>query len=412
MAHYRVRYIESWIQKMMGYSPIVGLFGHRQVGKTSLAERLSDVYFTMDDKTSLQLAESSPHEFLLGAARRNKTVIIDECQLSPALFPALKEYVRVHKKPGQFILTGSVRFTSRKVIRESLTGRIVNIVIPPLGSGEICEINEPKVMETVLTLGLESGLRRAHRTLGNVGIAKNLISTTAKFGTYGGLPGVCFIRNQNVRNSKIASQIETILERDLRQILDTTLPHTTLLRVLKELAANVGEPLNLASIQRKTRVSVNTLRRLLAAFNAMFLIEIVSPMEGNGQPSIFFIDPGEAFFLAEGRLSQSQVLAQAIYSNAIATCSALWDSKVGPLAVNCHRTRGGTDIPIVLRTTKAAFGLLPWSEGMHFESVLAQTKSFMKVTGARGVILISSEGTEVKRHHEYLIELPHHIFIS
>ena len=61
----------------------------------------------------------------------------------PELFPALKEFVRLHKKPGQFLLTGSVRFSSRKANGESLTGRIVTIKIPPLGSGEINGVDHP-----------------------------------------------------------------------------------------------------------------------------------------------------------------------------------------------------------------------------------------------------------------------------
>lgn len=113
MAHYRIRYVESWLRKMLGYTPIVGMFGHRQVGKTALAERISDIYYTMDNRTDLLVAEENPREFLSSIAHSKHTVIIDECQLAPALFPALKEHVRTNKRPGQFLLTGSVRFSSR-----------------------------------------------------------------------------------------------------------------------------------------------------------------------------------------------------------------------------------------------------------------------------------------------------------
>ena len=61
---------------------------------------------------------------------------IDECQLAPALFTALKLRVQAFKKTGQFVLSGSVRFTSRKAIRESLTGRIFNLELLPLTISE------------------------------------------------------------------------------------------------------------------------------------------------------------------------------------------------------------------------------------------------------------------------------------
>jgi predicted AAA+ superfamily ATPase len=62
---------------------------------------------------------------------------LDECQLAERLFPALKERVRKDKRPGQFYLSGSVRFTSKRLIRESLTGRIMTADLFPLTLSEL-----------------------------------------------------------------------------------------------------------------------------------------------------------------------------------------------------------------------------------------------------------------------------------
>jgi hypothetical protein len=239
-----------------------------------------------------------------------------------------------------------------------------------------------------------------------------MTGSVARYSGTGGLPGVCFVRDERVRNAKFESQIETILERDLRLIYETTLPYTTLRRVMVELAANIGEPLNLTSIQRKTRVSVNTLKKLLSAFGAMFLVELLQSSEDASQPTIYFSDSGEASYLAAGRLSPVQTLSQALFSNVTATCSALWSSKVGPYRMTCHRTRGGTNIPLVINTGKGALGILPWPVGMSFGSVLAQTKSFMSLDKAQGVIVVSQDGKNVKRHLDHLIEMPHHVLVS
>jgi predicted AAA+ superfamily ATPase len=404
MAHYRPRYLEPWVRKMLGYSPIVGVFGHRQVGKTSLVERLSDAYHTFDDKFARIAAVENPTAFLKGIVDGHKTVIIDECQLVPELFPALKEFVRVHKRPGQFLLTGSVRFSSRKAIRESLTGRIVNITIPPLGSAEINQIARPEVIAKVMTGALKASANvLTDRTAGK----PDIVGSVSRYASTGGLPGVCFIRDESVRASKFESQLETILERDLRLIYETTLPYVTLRQVLVELAANVGEPLNISNIQRKTRVAANTLKKLVSAFNAMFLIELIPATNSSGQPTVYFVDSGEARYLAGGRLSPGQILAQSIFSNISATCSSLWGSKVGPIRFSCYRTRGGANIPIVINSHAGSLGFLPWPMGMRFESVLAQTKSFMGVQGARGVIAIPEHDSDVKLHHEFLLEVPY-----
>lgn len=45
-------------------SPLIGLLGHRQVGKTTVLESLCDFYCTLDQKPLLELAMKDPEEFL------------------------------------------------------------------------------------------------------------------------------------------------------------------------------------------------------------------------------------------------------------------------------------------------------------------------------------------------------------
>ena len=76
-------------RNLASYSPIVGIFGHRQVGKTTFAERLGASYCTLDSKVTREAALDNPATFIskLGA----KPAMIDECQMVPDLFPELKE---------------------------------------------------------------------------------------------------------------------------------------------------------------------------------------------------------------------------------------------------------------------------------------------------------------------------------
>ena len=46
---------------------------------------------------------------VLGMNNRKPPFVVDESQLCPALFPAAKEWVRLHPKKGQLIFTGSIR---------------------------------------------------------------------------------------------------------------------------------------------------------------------------------------------------------------------------------------------------------------------------------------------------------------
>lgn len=112
MPHLRKRYARPICQNLLKFSPIVGVFGHRQVGKTTLLEVLSGSYTSLDDLTAREQASQNPRAYLADAlkvTKSGKPAAIDESLWCPELFPTLKEHVRTHKNPGQFRISGSVR---------------------------------------------------------------------------------------------------------------------------------------------------------------------------------------------------------------------------------------------------------------------------------------------------------------
>ena len=100
MPHLRERYLKPLISKTMSLSSIVGIVGHRQSGKTTLITELTTNYITLDNKQNRIHAQENPDQFLLDHEKRNTMLAIDETQLAPDLFPALKDSVRLNKKPG------------------------------------------------------------------------------------------------------------------------------------------------------------------------------------------------------------------------------------------------------------------------------------------------------------------------
>ena len=98
-----------------------------------MLEKLGSSYSTLDRENTLLELEADTELFI---QNRPRPFAIDEAQLAPRLFPALKEQVRIQKGMGQFLLSGSVRFTSRKAIRESLTGRISFVELLPFTRSE------------------------------------------------------------------------------------------------------------------------------------------------------------------------------------------------------------------------------------------------------------------------------------
>jgi len=98
MTRNRNRHLGKLFKDTLKFSPIVGILGHRQVGKTTIASELGTSYFRLDLRQTLLRLERDPIGFL--EANTGSPLVIDECQSSPDLFPALKEFVRINKKPG------------------------------------------------------------------------------------------------------------------------------------------------------------------------------------------------------------------------------------------------------------------------------------------------------------------------
>jgi predicted AAA+ superfamily ATPase len=58
--HHRSRYLENHIREGLKFSPIVGVLGQRQVGKTTLVESIAGSnYLSLDDSAQLELAMSN-----------------------------------------------------------------------------------------------------------------------------------------------------------------------------------------------------------------------------------------------------------------------------------------------------------------------------------------------------------------
>lgn len=130
---------EDPIALAMEDTPVVLLNGARQAGKTTLvqaiASKLGDcTYVTLGDATVLAGAAADPRWLL---ERAGTTLIIDEVQKSPGLFPAIKLSVDRDRRPGRFLLTGSANVLALPRLSESLAGRMEIITLRPLSQGEL-----------------------------------------------------------------------------------------------------------------------------------------------------------------------------------------------------------------------------------------------------------------------------------
>ncbi|MBY0501388.1 MAG: ATP-binding protein [Alphaproteobacteria bacterium] len=130
------RNLEYKARKMLGMFPVVAILGARQVGKTTLAKKLSSnwKYIDLEDPDDFDLISRNPKLFF---KHYPKNVIIDEAQTYPELFQILRSVVdRDRSNKGRFIITGSSSPELLSHISETLAGRIGLIELGTLKANE------------------------------------------------------------------------------------------------------------------------------------------------------------------------------------------------------------------------------------------------------------------------------------
>ena len=397
MPHSRVRFAVANIHQSLSHSGIVGLFGQRQVGKTTLLEEACKEYKTFDQARELDLANKDPELFIRD---RKSPFGIDEAQLCPSLFPALKDWIRTHKRPGQFLLSGSVRFTSRKAIRESLTGRIVGIDLLPFTIAEAHETALPHPLADLLKI--KNALSLQNR------VEKALYSES-KLNSYletGGLPGICFLRDPVARAQRFEFQVDTILSRDYQLVHESTLAVSSLRDLLRYIAIQQGQPLNLKEAGEFSQISKVTIKKVLHAFESLFLIrELPShPESGEVKRAYYLEDQGMATWLTQGHIHSTQHhLGRGLYAN---LRQELFYQPGNLKHISYFRTKNGVNVPLVFQINGRFVGVLPSAEKTPSPKTYASAESFLKAV-PHALAVIACANASPRYFNARMLQVPY-----
>ncbi len=271
------RHIKPRLLEALKRSPIVFLNGARQTGKSTLVNGLAKEigrnnepasYVTFDRPTAMAAATSAPEAFLNGYP---KPLIIDEVQMVPELFRALKLVVdedRLSNKPeaqGNYLLTGSANILSLPKLSDSLVGRMNVLTLYPLTTAE-AKKGQGNGLDRLLRMDF-IGIKN-HRGLTLTEAMK--LSTFPEISTWG----------NTERNHWFDGYLTTMLQRDVKQFAD--LEKTSVLpQLLRILATRAGGLLNDSAIAREigmTSVTTKTYRYIL---QMMFLTFDIKPWHRN-----------------------------------------------------------------------------------------------------------------------------------
>jgi predicted AAA+ superfamily ATPase len=270
--NYLNRHITKRIKDALKVSPVVYLNGARQTGKSTLARTIAPQigknnqpaeYLTFDRPTLMAAASAAPESFLTGY---DSPVIIDEVQLVPELFRALKlvvDEMRLTDKEnanGKYLLTGSANMLALPKLADALVGRAAIMTLYPFTAAEATH-NNPG--------GLERIMKMDFKGINDRGLS--LIDAIKK-ATF---PEVSTLTGEE-RRIWFDGYISSMLQRDVRQIAEleksSALPH-----LLSVLAARTGCLMNDSDIARDIDMNHVTAKFYRSILKLMFLTFDVRP---------------------------------------------------------------------------------------------------------------------------------------
>lgn len=141
---YLDRVIDGELATLLSGLPAVAIQGPKGVGKTASASRLAASVLQLDRPG--QLATLRGDRGVID--RLDPPALIDEWQLDPPVWDAVRRSVDADRSPGRFLLTGSANPHDARV--HSGAGRIVNLRMRPLSFAER-QLDRPTVSLAALT---------------------------------------------------------------------------------------------------------------------------------------------------------------------------------------------------------------------------------------------------------------------
>lgn len=359
---YIKRLLEDDIIENSKSFPVILICGPRQVGKTTILEKLSSNtlnYVSLDDPFERKSAKEDPSLFL----ENHKTpLIIDEIQYATELLPYIKMQVdkaRLEalkcdtKCTGLYYLTGSQMFTMMQNVSESLAGRVGIIDMYGLSYSEIIGKEQHYFLPTKERCVERENIKRPD----TLQVFEKIIR--------GSFPAL--YQNENISTEKFYnSYLRTYLERDIRDII-TIKEETKFLTFMSAIAARTGQEINYDNIAKDAQIDNNTAKNWLSILRTSGLIFLLQPYSNNPTtraiktPKMYFTDTGLACYLV-GYSDAKTLERSAINGNMFETYvimeivkSFINDNKDPRLYLNFYRDSNQVEIDLIITLNNTVY---------------------------------------------------------
>jgi len=254
------------LRKLWEKRPIVWLAGVRRVGKTTLARMLPEAVFMNCDLPSVARRLEDP-ELFFRSHPQNTIIVLDEVHRLPDPSRILK--IAADAFPRLKILaTGSSTLAATRKFRDTLTGRKIVLVLPPVLWTECEEA---------------FGVRDLDRRLLHGGLPEALLSSTKDDSFY-------------------AEWMDSFYARDIQELFSIR-ERTGFLNLLRLMLRQSGGLVDYSALSRECDISRPTVKAYLEALSVVCALFALPPFHGGGRremvrrPKAYGFDTGFVSFV-------------------------------------------------------------------------------------------------------------------
>ncbi len=359
MNKYIPRILDDVLKNKMEYMGAVVIEGPKWCGKSTTAKNLAKSLIELQDPDNKvqydNINATKPSLFLEGEKPR----LLDEWQMYPVIWDAIRTDVDRTGLTGQYILTGSTTgtFSDNKPMHSG-TGRITKLTMRPMSLYESGDSNGKVSLQDIIEGKDISGVAELD--------FDNLINVIIR----GGWPATLNIANDN-KYKIVKDYVNSLVNEEVKNSNRNSIK---MLALLKSLSRNISTATNKETIREDVKnvfsneISKPTLYDYLDTLEKLFVVEYVpatnlnlrSSIQLRKTPKLELVDPSIA--VASLGLNRNDLINDLNYMGFLFECLCYRDLKVYAdsigASISYYRDNKDFEVDFILKTDNDKWGAI------------------------------------------------------
>lgn len=344
---YLRRVVDLEMAETLAASPAVVVEGPRACGKTWTGRRFARSEVRFDATSASRLAaQVAPSELLVGPVPR----LLDEWQLAPDIWNAMRRACDDRGDAGQFILTGSAN-PPDDTTRHTGTGRVLRVRMRPMSLYESGESDESVSLGSLLASEKCSAAEAPLRL-------PDIVELVCR----GGWPGLLGDQPPTAQR-RLRGYLDEISRTDISRVDGVARDPDGVRRLLLSLARNASTEATLKTLGADAGVNGDqlhpeTVKSYLGALSRLFVVEelrcwrphLRSRAELRSRPKRYFVDPSLA--VAALRTNRDALMGDLGYFGQLFESLVLRDLRIYAQSLgwelSYYRDSSGLEVDVIL----------------------------------------------------------------